>query len=141
MIHYVMPRHFVADWLRQVTTPSGESVQQLNCLQIRNTSHDVVSWHFPGISLISIDHPASLSAPFHMILVSTPPSTNQFTSPIAKMLSGCEVIAIPAKFARITSGRSIFCNIHTTFELVYLDIQDEFWHAVKTETSICISSF
>ncbi len=149
MTPYVMLRHLVADWLRPVRTPSGKNVRQLNCMQIWNTSFNVVNWHFPGISLISIDHHASVSAPFCVILVSTPLSTVQGTRNSFR-LETCgldvELLRFPWSLLELHPGGLFFDNRlksyrYTNFELEYLDIQGELWHAVETDTPICISSF
>ncbi len=152
--HYSIPHSvwdhplFVAttDWLRGVTAPSGKSVQLLNCMQIRNTNYNVVNLHFPVISLTSIDHHASLSAPFRVILVSTPPSIFQGTRNsfwLEKCCLDVKLSRFPWSLPELHPGGLFFDNrlksyIQTNFELEYLDIQGEFRHAVKTDTSICI---
>ncbi len=77
--HLVILHDFVVDWLRQAATPSGRTARQPYCMEIWFTSYNVVNWNFPGISLTSIDHHASLSAPFRVLLTSTPPFLIQGT--------------------------------------------------------------
>ncbi len=96
----------------------------------------------------STDHHVSLTAQFRMILVSAPPSAIQGTRTSFR-LENCWLVAELLQSARLGpkqhpgslfSDKSLKSYRHAVNKFGNLHNQDKFWHAVKTDASVCIST-
>ena len=96
-------------------------------MEVWHASYNVVNWHFPGLSPTSIDHYASLGAPFCVILVSKPPSTIQGTRISSRLENCCLGVKLSRSAWRLPelhpgglfSDNRLTSYIHTNFKLGY----------------------
>ncbi len=137
-----------------MATTSGEKMRQQNCMKIWREEYNVVNWHFQGTRITSIDHHASYTASFCVIVVSTPPSDIQDTKTntdknLAQRQKNCLCARLSAfswGLAELLPGglfsdQALGNYMHPIYKPKYLENQDEFLHSVKTDTSIWICCY